>query len=183
MEQVINASHSKDFVTYAHPSLIINRFIIDITYTAGSYGMGGYGFLGFQLSPTEKRKQEWLICTIFSASDWFTVNGRWLSCHPAQYPQQQPLMGTIYDPHTKNKYSSPLKTWDDFKPLILNKKISQFDCKKNSCQMIIEENIIAINPSSNNRPPFYGSRQPRDFDEKDDLRKAWILAREIYLYL
>jgi len=184
MDKIINASHSKDFITYANSALVNNRYIVDITYYAGSYGMGGYVFFGLRLSQIKERKQEWLVCTIFSANDWLTVNGRWLSCHPTQYSQQKPLTGTMYSQEKERRYLSPLETWDDFQPLILDKKINDFDCKKNSCQIIIEENIIiAITADSSSRPWFYGTKKPRELGKDDDLRRGWILARDINLFL
>jgi len=62
MDKIINASHSKDFITYANSALVNNRYIVDITYYAGSYGMGGYGFFGLRLSQIKKEnKSGWCV--------------------------------------------------------------------------------------------------------------------------
>ena len=49
MRKIINTEKSKDFKCYATPERVEGRRILKITYGAGSYGMGGYGFLGLLL--------------------------------------------------------------------------------------------------------------------------------------
>lgn len=159
MNHIIDASSSEDFITYATADLVIDRCIIDITYCAGSYGMGGYGFFCLKLNKTAQRNSEWLVCTIFSASDWLTVNGRWLSCHPAQYSQQKPLKGVIYAQDNQGNYLLPEEIWDDFQPLIIGKILTKFNCQKNYCQLTIDNNLIAITANSSDRPYFNVSGQ------------------------
>ncbi|MEW6279720.1 MAG: hypothetical protein AB1758_13920 [Candidatus Eremiobacterota bacterium] len=140
----------------ATPDRVVGRRVLQVTFCAGSYGMGGPGFLGLRLD-----SGEWLVCTLWGAEDWITVNGQWLGCHPAQYQQQRPLHG---------------ESWDDFAPLVLGREIASFACSERACALRVGDALLEITDDPADRPLFFGSREPRQLQPGEDLRQAWVLA-------
>ena len=178
MGQIVRADKSKDFKCYASADLVEGRTILDVTYIAGSYGMGGYGFLGLKLEASGSRSEEWLVCTLWSADNWMTVDGRWLASHPGQYEEQKPLHGFI-EQYGERKGTT--ERWDEFKPLVLNRELKKFECEQHWCRLSIGKIVVEIEKDSGARPIMYGNKLPRALESGDDLRWAWILARDSYL--
>lgn len=182
MGQIINAEASKDFKCYASPDLVEGRQVTEVSYNVGSYGMGGYGFLGLRLGPRKPRPPEWLVCTLFGADCWFTVDGRWLGAHPEQYREQRPLHGQGYLPDEKGRWLPTGEDWDEFRPLVLNRELVAFRCAAKSCELVIGGTCLEITEDEQARPTFIGTGEPRRLDPDEDLRQAWIISRGERLY-
>jgi hypothetical protein len=54
---------------------IVGRKITRWSSDLGSYGMGGCGLFGAQLSQTSELPEEWLILMLWSAPDWLVIDG------------------------------------------------------------------------------------------------------------
>lgn len=59
-----------------HPATVAGRCIQGWMAYAGTYGMGGPGFLAFQLG-----EREWLMISLWGAADWVELNGAILSSY------------------------------------------------------------------------------------------------------
>lgn len=66
------------------PTKVIGREIVGWIPYAGTYGMGGPGFVGFDL------KDEWLIFAIWGAADWMRLDGRLLADHAGSKHGREP---------------------------------------------------------------------------------------------
>lgn len=177
MGQIISAERSKDFKCYASADLVERRPVVEVSYNVGSYGMGGYGFLGLRLGPRKPRAAEWLVCTLFGADTWFTVGERWVAAHPAQYGEQRPLHGYGYRYDEQGRGVPTGENWDEFQPLILNRALVSFQCAARSCVLEIGDTRLEITEDERKRPIFIGTGEPRRLDPDEDLRRAWILAK------
>ena len=181
MGQIVRADKSKDFKCYASADLVEGRTVLDVTYTAGSYGMGGYGFLGLKLKASGFRLEEWLVCTLWSADNWMTVGGRWLASHPGQYEEQKPLYGYVEFVEQYRERGWASEDWDEFKPLVLSRDLKKFECERHWCKLSIGKVVVEIETNPSARPIQYGNKMPRALEPGNDLRRAWILARDAYL--
>ena len=179
-KHVIDASKSADFLCYAKPNLIEGRTVYDVTYIAGSYGMGGYGFLGLKLESNDLRSEEWLVCTLFGAENWINVNGNWLGANQ-QEDVQRPLHG-----HNWVADQSGIRTakgsYDEFTPMVVGQMLTQFECKKHYCRLAVGDAVLQITPDATTHPLFRGNGRLRKLTLRDDLRFAWILAKDSHLF-
>lgn len=57
----------------------LGRKAYDAMQSLGSYGMGGPGFSGIGFVATEKRRQEWLVLTLWGADNWLIFDDKILS--------------------------------------------------------------------------------------------------------
>lgn len=60
---------------YLGISRILQRSIVQLSFSIGSYGMGGPGFWGFKFRQTDKYPEEWLILTLWGAGLWLVFDG------------------------------------------------------------------------------------------------------------
>jgi hypothetical protein len=182
MGQIINAERSRDFKCYASPDFVERRQVVEVSYNVGSYGMGGYGFLGLRLGPRKPRAAEWLVCTLFGADTWFTVGGRWVGAHPDQYAEQRPLHGYGYRYDDQGRGVPTGEDWDEFRPLVLNRELVTFRCEAKSCELVIGDTCLVIAEDDRKRPIFIGTGEPRHLEGDEDLRRAWIIAKAARLH-
>jgi hypothetical protein len=180
---IINSLGHRSVKTQATSDLLIGRSILDVTYNATSYGMGGNGFFGLHLDKRGRRKDEWLLLTIFAADNWLSVDGRWLAANPSQYQQQRPLHGAGWIQDEAGLYVPTGEQWDEFKPLVLRKTITSFSCTRTACQLVIETTTLEIREDPTSRPLFEGNGKLRAFASDDDLRNAWVLAKNPYFLI
>ncbi|PCJ58188.1 MAG: hypothetical protein COA79_14305 [Planctomycetota bacterium] len=147
---------------------IIGREIIEYSGCKGTYGMGGPGFVGFRLDKTADYKKEWLILTLWGATDWLLYDSRWVSAHPNQYEVQRPLIG-IGD-----------EVWDEFTEKVIGAKILEIDFCENSSKLTLgtndDKNILEIPEDVSLLPKYGGTLQSKLWDGEDQM-KAWVISK------
>ena len=145
----------------ARADQIIGRCVDEVCPNVGTYGMGGPGFFGLRFG------SEWLVIAIWGASDWLSAHGR-----------------SVGDPYHL-EYGRPrpwLADWsadqpDELSQHIVGQKIRDFDVRKHALRITLENGFdLTIEETSDRRPLFQGSRQPRQFAVDDDLRRAVFIA-------
>lgn len=135
------------------PDKVIGRKVDQIDTLVGTYGTGGPGFFGLRLG------EEWLVISIWGASEWITVDGR------------------LVEDFFGEKYDRPLP-WigdhgDELTEKLVGQEITSFKVEKQSLSIGLANGMtleIAADPAS--RPVFEGSKEARAFADTDDLRKA-----------
>lgn len=138
-------------------SLLIGREIVGWTPHAGTYGMGGPGFVGFDLSG------EWLIIAIWGAADWIRFDGR--------------LLGDIF----AAKRGRPMG-WDAEpeaarRTLFSGHHFVMFNVERNSLSAALEDGRkLTISQDPSDRPLLEGNGNRREVGPKDDLRRVVFLA-------
>ena len=109
------------------------------------------------------------------------VNGRWLAAHPDQYQKQMPLVGARWK--TGGGYTwAQFEHWDEFRPMVIGQHLTRFCCGKRECELVIGEAALQILDDPTTRPIFDGAKEPRVLPRGEDLRTAWVLAREAYFF-
>ncbi|MDD3473381.1 MAG: hypothetical protein PHS86_11405 [Syntrophaceae bacterium] len=178
---VLNLLQSEEVNSRAEPELVQGRRILMWSSYCGTYGMGGPGFLGFLLSETEERGEEWLILTLWAADEWCIVDGKPIGAPKELYSEWRPYCSNYAD-----------AKWDDFSPLLgvggfgnkkpevnFNPVLETFRCGPKSCQITISRGeekplVINIHEDPEMRPPW-ANGTPHVLGESD-LRDLWVLA-------
>lgn len=145
-------------------SNVTDRIIEEWTPTAGTYGMGGPGFLGFRLG------SEWLIFAIWGAGDWFRLNGR--------------LLTDMF----WEKRGRPIP-WEedanvDFGNLFVRRHFTELDVERDSITATLDNGqVLKLSPDASDRPYFEGSGEPRLVEAEDDLRTLVFIAPTLELWV
>ncbi len=136
---------------------IIDRTIERWTPYAGTYGMGGPGFLGFQFG------SNWLIIAIWGASDWLRLEGR--------------LVTDFF--WEMNERPSPWVVDEtvDFQDLFVGRSFTSLMVCRDSIDATLDDGrVLRLSPDPNDRPAHEGDGEPRIVGEDDDLRTVVFLA-------
>jgi hypothetical protein len=139
------------------PTAILGRTIDEWTDHAGSYGMGGPGFLGFCLDT------EWLIVAIWGAGDWFRLDDR------------------LVDDFFWEENGSPMP-WKalpdvDYENLFVGRRFVAFDLARDSITAALDNGqILKLSPDPADRPKWQGSGEARTVGPADDLRSVVFFA-------
>ncbi len=119
--------------------------------------MGGPGFFGLRLGA------EWLVVAIWGAGDWMTAQAR---C----------VQDMAYE-----DYGRP-RPWlvDDDTELsahVVGQRVRSIDVQRHSLRIVLANAFdFTIEEAPDRRPLFEGNKQPRRFNDDDDLRRAVFLA-------
>lgn len=147
-----------------NPELVLMKEIIEWTDHAGSYGMGGPGFLGFCFG------KDWMIVAIWGAASWFRFDGRMLVDRSAE-KQGRP------EPWITNKAPSD---GSPFKGLM----IAKIEVQRDSMTATFNDGrLLRISPDAMDRPNHEGSGEARRFDPDDDLRKIVFLSPTASIFI
>lgn len=157
---------------------ILNRRIISWSNRIGSYGMGGYGFFGLEMAPEKSRPKEWLILTIFGASEWLLLDGAWMEANPNQHHMQRPLY--IIHQFLPGDKLPGIKIEDRvsdclvgaiIEDAVITKKESKIFLKKDSNKHLLEL------PEDTSRLPLWGgSLKIKKWNLKESHLDAWIVS-------
>jgi len=144
------------------PNAIIGQTILELSPYVGTYGMGGPGFFGLRL------EDGWLVIAIWGASEWMTAMGRNIGdAFHDNYGRRKPWIADW----------RPEEEDDELSKNLLGRQITNFEISQKSlCIMLESEFDITIKEDGKTRPILEGSKQPRSFQENDDLRKAVFLS-------
>jgi len=138
-------------------SKVIGRKIEQWIPYAGTYGMGGPGFLGFRFG------NDWLIVAIWGASEWFRLEGR--------------LVTDFF--WEVNERPSPwvVDETDDFQDLFVGKRFTSLVVRRDSIEGTFDDGqVLQLSPDPDDRPAHQGNGEPRIVEEDDDLRTMIFLA-------
>lgn len=169
MHDPITPVTPRDVKAKATPALVLAREVLSWTTHGGTYGMGGPGFLGFELAPGNARPREWLLLTLWSAGDWVLANKRWVTASPEQYAVQRPW----------SSYYGGDRTWDELGPLIVGKWLTRFSLWNSGFELIIGDVVFTFSDDPKDRPIYTGTGEPRVLPPKANLHDAWILADKV----
>lgn len=193
---VLNLLNSPEIMGRAESNLVEGRRITSWAPYCGTYGMGGPGFLGFELDDAPdaderewNQKKDWLILTLWGASEWLIISheeDRPLQA-PHDLPEWKPLFSNVATANGVLKWDefSPLlgvgQNWDGMKYQDGFPVLEKFICDKNSCQLVIKtpekgDIVISLKEDPALRPPW-GSGKPHKLGDNDDLRDCWVLAK------
>ncbi|MCT4559513.1 MAG: hypothetical protein N4A61_15815 [Pelagimonas sp.] len=142
------------------PEALIGRLIAEVSVQLGSYGMGGYGFLGLQL------ENQWLIVPIFGAGSWVSLDGRMVEAH-----------------------DSSVETWivdgDDrqFTKRLVGAQIETASLRKHGMKLTLSNGaVLEIADDPTTRPAFPGDSLLRAFLPEDDLAAALFFSPSGVIY-
>jgi hypothetical protein len=142
---------------------IVGRAVDEICTCAGTYGMGGPGFLGLRLG------DKWLIIAIWGAASWAQFDGRI-------------VQDVFWD---TNEWPRPWITeaGDELSGELVDRPITSFEVARRSLVIGIAGRTLSIQESPFGRPIHEGNKQPRSFEESDDLTRAVFLSPTTELWV
>ncbi|MEO0445906.1 MAG: hypothetical protein AAF191_07510 [Verrucomicrobiota bacterium] len=156
-----------ELVEFVPPPLkreeVVGRTVDEISTRVGTYGMGGPGFLGLRLG------SEWLVCSIWGAAAWIEVDGRIISDDFWE-------KGNLPRPWISDEE-------DELSEKLIGQKMKGIQIDSHSLSMEIGVMNLSISEEPDRRPIYGGSREPRVWEEDDDLRKAIFLAPTTELWV
>ncbi len=139
------------------PSRVIDREIDEWIPYAGTYGMGGPGFLGFRLG------DDWMIVAIWGAGAWFRLGGRLLE--DMFWEKHERSMPWQADPNL------------DFGNLFVGRRFTELEVTRDSVTARLDNGqLLTLSPDPGDRPHWEGSGEPRSVGPNDDLRQTIFLA-------
>ena len=145
---------------------VAGREITDILSHAGTYGMGGPGFLALGLD------REWLVIALWGAAAWTTCQGRLVEdFFHGGTGRPEPWM-------TEADGIAPLKE------RLAGQRILAINIQPISLHIAINSSFdltIAADPAT--RPVYQGDGKPRAFAPDDDLRRAVFLSPTTELWV
>ncbi len=138
-------------------SQVLHRTIDEWIPCAGTYGMGGPGYLGFRLG------SDWLIVAIWGAGDWFRLDGRLLS--DVMWEQEARPAPWEAEPS------------EVFAGLFAGHSFTDLVVRRDSLTARLDSGrIFSLSADPADRPILAGSGEPRSFGPGDDLRDLVFLA-------
>jgi hypothetical protein len=138
------------------PEKIVGRTVEEVCTNVGTYGMGGPGFFGLRLGG------EWLVVAIWDAASWIEADGR------------------IVEDGFWDTNGRP-RPWitdegDELTARLVGQPITSFTLAERSLAVGVGGLTLLIAESPDGRPILEGNKQPRAFEEGDDLRRAVFLS-------
>ncbi len=146
------------------PEDVIGRSVAEVCTFVGTYGMGGPGFFGLRLG------DEWLVVSIWGASEWMHVNGRLVQDH--------------FGPQYGRRDAWISEDRDDLSPRLVGSAINGMDIREHSFEVLFSNgDVLRIEEAHEGRPILEGSKEPRAFAAEDDLRRAVFLSPTAELWV
>jgi hypothetical protein len=138
------------------PQMVVGRTVDEVCTCVGTYGMGGPGFFGLRLG------DEWLVVAIWGAASWIEADGRIVE-------------DDFWD---TNGMPRPWITaqGDELTGRLVGQPVTSFRLDKRSLAVGVGGMTLSVAESPVGRPILEGNKQPRAFDEDDDLRRAVFLS-------
>jgi hypothetical protein len=136
---------------------VIGRTIDGWTPSAGTYGTGGPGFLGFRTGG------DWLVVALWGAPSWFRLDGR-------------PLEDNFWAEHGRERpwLADPGPALDD---LFVGRQVTGFSVERTSMTVTLDGgHVLNLSLDPHDRPPFEGTGENREIGPEDDLRSVVFLA-------
>jgi hypothetical protein len=139
------------------PAAVVGSTIDAWTPHAGTYGMGGPGFLGLRVGAG------WLVVALWGAPSWFRLNGR-------------PLEDDFWDKHGRER------PWlSEFEPapdnLFVGRRVVAISVERTSMTLTLDGGgVLELSPDPDDRPAFEGTGEKREIGPEDDLRSVVFVA-------
>lgn len=146
------------------PAAVVGKTIDAWTPYAGTYGMGGPGFLGLRVG------DGWLVVAIWGAPSWFRLDGRLLE-------------DNFWDKHNRQR------PWlSEFKPgcddLFVGRQVMGLSVERTSMTLTLDGGgVLNLSPDPQDRPPFEGNGGDREIGPTDDLRSVVFMAPTAELWI
>lgn len=140
---------------------LVGRFVVDASLALGSYGTGGYGFLGLDLG------EEWLVVPILGAGDWVLLDGRILQDSTQVIP-------------------SWIEQGDDraFLSRVCGGRVTAASIGRHAFSLRLDNGaVLEVDPEPDRRPRFKGTGAMRGFLPDDDLTTAIFLSPSPDIYV
>ncbi|MEY2467476.1 MAG: hypothetical protein QOF21_174 [Actinomycetota bacterium] len=134
------------------PEIVLGRTISRWTTYAGTYGMGGPGFLGFLF---EGEPEEWLIVGVWGAVEWLRLDGEVVGLPPNIFTSSDP------------------PGW--YRDLFVGDALVALHVERQALTATLRSGrtlLLADDPPL----PSFGNGEPRTFTAEDDLRTAAIVV-------
>lgn len=144
-------------------SALEGRRILETSNCAGTYGMGGPGFLALRLTATKDRPKEWLVLCLWAADNWCHFDGLPLEALPDQVPQ-------VYG-------------YPRFDEAVRNHVLQSIVVEDRACRLAIGEHVLEVREDPDERPPHAGDGTPRALEPEESLLDAWALAPTTELHV
>jgi len=149
---------------------IPGRDVVAWSASLGSYGMGGPGFFGLQLSSSPAFPQEWLVLTLWAADNWLLFDGQWVAAHPNQYQLQRPLVS----------YFGGDEEWDDLSEKLLNSTVVSAEIVDDMSRIHLEKgsvgHLLEIPQVTSLLPLYGGALTPRTWSPLESQLDAWVIS-------
>ena len=143
---------------------ILDREVDELTTRAGTYGMGGPGFVGLRLGA------DWLVVAIWGAAEWMLADGL-------------PIEDTFFAQHGRPEPWITDRS-DKLASKVIGQRIQSIEIDRRSLKLLLSNGLeMIINESAERRPILEGSKEPRAFQEDDDLRRAVFLSPTIEIWV
>jgi hypothetical protein len=73
---------------------------------------------------------------------------------------------------------------DELSAQLVGQRVRSIDVRRHSLRIVFENRVdLTIEETSDNRPLFEGTKEPRQFTNADDLRRAVFLAPTIEIWV
>lgn len=132
------------------------RRVLETSNCAGTYGMGGPGFLALRLTATNDRPEEWLILALWCADNWCHFDGLPLEALPGQVPE---VFG-----------------YPRFAQAVRGQIVQVLLMEDRACRLGLGDHTLEIHEDPARRPPHAGDGTPRALEPGESLLDAWVLA-------
>lgn len=149
------------------------RKVLETSHHLGSYGMGGPGFFGMKLAGRSGGKDSWLVLTLWGADDWLTLDDAPISFSgsPDRKCPTAPLVGKVLEwAKVQPKYSQ--MRFGDGEATGTYKFLGK----------IPDGTWLEFHPSPSKRPLRPNGEQHVLY-KGESLLDAWVVAKQMYLYI
>ena len=150
---------------------ILHRPILSWTSHMGHWGQSGAGFFALELAETRAYYQEYLVLTLFCASEWLLLDGHWLAAHPNQYATQRPLLS----------FFGGEQNWDEVSAILVGAEISQAMTADAHTRFILNkagtQHQLELPQDTSRLPLIGGTLKPRIWPDTESQRDAWVVTQ------
>ncbi len=156
----------------AGPGRMEGRTILSWSANRGSYGMGGPGFFGLELSAGAAFPKEWLVLTLWGATDWLLLDGTRFSSHPRYYDEQKPLYSNFGGD----------QEWDQVTALLTSGVLAGAEIGRDWTKLEVvskgETHTLELPSDKDGLSRFGGSEESRRWREWEEMQDAWVFTTE-----
>lgn len=150
---------------------VLHRPILSWTSHEGHWGQSGAGFFGLELAQTRAYYQEFLVLTLFSASEWLLLNDHWLAAHPNQYATQRPLFS----------FFGGEQNWDEVSAILIGAEITQATIEDDHTLFTLYnagmKHRLELPQDIFRLPLFGGTLKPRIWPNTESQLDAWVVTQ------
>ena len=162
--------HSPITIRKAGIRRILHRPIVSWTSHAGHWGQSGAGFFALELAETKAYYQEFLVLTLFCASQWLLLDGQWIAAHLNQYTRQRPLFS----------FFGGNQNWDEVSSMLIGAAITQATILDDHTQLILNnagtQHVLELPQDTFRLPLKGGTLEQRIWPNDESQLDAWVIT-------